>query len=267
MQKGNIYWRSLCVDSGYELGGRYGCAECGEKYPYSWAGPMPPSLKPELEPMNKQQYPTSISPDYKWFNHGPFNWMMSNDPTIKHMGCCPHGENKRQGESYLAKINPPTPVVKGAGGWVECLECAIKSGHGEPPPHMMNNSPEPEVIIPAPKVKRIISFGMKFGPFTEYSTYVVDVRKKVRNPWKEPELRKLVGYDPKIKEFVSRCGGAQKILNYWEKYLPASAYTAVAFSCHGGKHRSVAMAELLAERLAESGIKVEVIHRDVQRAK
>lgn len=162
---------------------------------------------------------------------------------------------------------------------VNCLSCAIKNGCGQPPLKAFGlyfKWGEPEVLE-KPKSKpsgpiKVVSFGLKFGPLDQTAfggkVYILDVRKKVRNPWKDKSLRKLVGYDPKIMEFVSRCNGAQEILNYWEGNFKAngpSFYSNVAFSCHGGKHRSVAMAELLAARLNEAKIPVEVIHRDIQR--
>jgi UPF0042 nucleotide-binding protein len=39
----------------------------------------------------------------------------------------------------------------------------------------------------------------------------------------------------------------------------------VAVGCTGGKHRSVAMAEELARRLAASGVETNVTHRDLGR--
>ena len=82
--------------------------------------------------MNKK-YPTKITPDYEKYSHGPFHWTLSNDPVCKHFECCMHNEYKSLGSGSFSSFNPPQPVVKGNGGWAECLPCAIKSGHGQPP--------------------------------------------------------------------------------------------------------------------------------------
>ena len=42
-------------------------------------------------------------------------------------------------------------------------------------------------------------------------------------------------------------------------------YATVAVGCTGGKHRSVAMSEQLARRLAALGTDVSVVHRDLGR--
>jgi UPF0042 nucleotide-binding protein len=42
-------------------------------------------------------------------------------------------------------------------------------------------------------------------------------------------------------------------------------YVTIAVGCTGGKHRSVAIAEAMAERLRAHGRHVRVIHRDLGR--
>jgi UPF0042 nucleotide-binding protein len=42
-------------------------------------------------------------------------------------------------------------------------------------------------------------------------------------------------------------------------------FVTIAVGCTGGKHRSVAVAELIAERLRERGFPVRVLHRDLGR--
>ena len=51
-----------------------------------------------------------------------------------------------------------------------------------------------------------------------------------------------------------------------EGYLrEGKRYATFAVGCTGGKHRSVAMAEELAARLAATGVDAAVVHRDLGR--
>ena len=51
-----------------------------------------------------------------------------------------------------------------------------------------------------------------------------------------------------------------------EGYLhEGKRYVTVAVGCTGGKHRSVALAEEVAHRLADQGVQTMVIHRDLGR--
>ncbi len=43
------------------------------------------------------------------------------------------------------------------------------------------------------------------------------------------------------------------------------SYLTIAMGCTGGRHRSVALAHALAERLGEHGLTVSVFHRDIDR--
>jgi UPF0042 nucleotide-binding protein len=43
------------------------------------------------------------------------------------------------------------------------------------------------------------------------------------------------------------------------------AYLTIAFGCTGGRHRSVAISEELARRLREHGLRIGVVHRDIDK--
>ncbi len=118
---------------------------------------------------------------------------------------------------------------------------------------------------PPPKTITLISFSYKYGKppgGNEYTVGVVtyDVRNTVRNPWRDAKLRKLTGLTPEIQAFVQRCNGSKKILerNFYDG-------SAIRVGCMGGKHRSVAIVELLAAKYREKGWEVTVIHRDLER--
>ena len=102
---------------------------------------------------------------------------------------------------------------------------------------------------------------------------VLDVRF-LRNPHWEPGLRALDGRDPRVAAFVA---GDPRLLPFFERVrdlvlslLPAyreegKAHLAIGFGCTGGQHRSVALAEMLAEALAEAGWGVSIRHRELER--
>ena len=43
------------------------------------------------------------------------------------------------------------------------------------------------------------------------------------------------------------------------------SYLTVAMGCTGGRHRSVALADALAERLASHGVSATAFHRDIDK--
>jgi len=117
----------------------------------------------------------------------------------------------------------------------------------------------------------IQSFGYKNGIPPE-ADYVFDVRC-LPNPYYDDALRTLTGLDSEVKSYVFRDGSAQKLLEELTRLisftLPLFAYDrnelTVAVGCTGGRHRSVAMAQALAQAAADlPGVSVSVTHRDVR---
>ena len=117
-----------------------------------------------------------------------------------------------------------------------------------------------------------LSFGFKNGVPLD-ADMVFDVRF-LPNPHFVPEFRKLTGQDPKVAayvrgfpqtvEFMERVTG---LLLYLLPYYVAEgkSYLTVAFGCTGGQHRSVMIAEEIAELLKEAGYQIKVLHRDMPR--
>ena len=94
----------------------------------------------------------------------------------------------------------------------------------------------------------------------------------LRNPYWVPELRKLTGQAADVADYVSTDERfpefAAKVLELSLLLMPAyqsegKSYLSIAFGCTGGQHRSVAMAEELALRLAENGWQVSIRHREL----
>jgi UPF0042 nucleotide-binding protein len=115
------------------------------------------------------------------------------------------------------------------------------------------------------------SFGFKYGAVRD-PDLMFDVRF-LPNPHYEPGLRPLTGNDGEVVEFINRDGDLDRfyehlhpLLDYLlPQYLAeGKAHLVVSIGCTGGRHRSVAVAEHLADRYGQSDqYLVEVVHRDI----
>jgi UPF0042 nucleotide-binding protein len=117
------------------------------------------------------------------------------------------------------------------------------------------------------------SFGFKYGPSRD-ADLMFDVRF-LPNPHYELGLRPLTGADASVVAFINADGELDRfyerlhpMLDYLlPQYLAeGKAHLVIAIGCTGGRHRSVAIAEHLADRYRDgNGYLVEVLHRDVTR--
>ena len=118
----------------------------------------------------------------------------------------------------------------------------------------------------------VMSFGFKYGLPVD-ADLVADCRF-LPNPHWDPALRPLTGKDPAVAAFVLGQPAAGPFL---DAYIPAlevvlrgyaqenKRYATLAVGCTGGKHRSVAVSEEIARRIATEGVSVRVVHRDLGR--
>lgn len=119
----------------------------------------------------------------------------------------------------------------------------------------------------------VLSFGYKYGLPMD-SDLVMDVRF-LPNPFWIPELREHTGLDSEVRNYVLSQEGAEEFLDRYHQLLrligagykrEGKRYLTLAVGCTGGKHRSVALSEELAQRLSkEDGMAVKVVHRDLGR--
>jgi UPF0042 nucleotide-binding protein len=118
----------------------------------------------------------------------------------------------------------------------------------------------------------VLSFGFKYGLPLD-ADLVADVRF-LPNPHWIPELRPHTGQDPAVRDYVLSQEGAGRFLDVYTELLrlvgagyqrEGKRYLTLAIGCTGGKHRSVAMAEEIAKRLAGDGVQTTVAHRDIGR--
>jgi UPF0042 nucleotide-binding protein len=116
----------------------------------------------------------------------------------------------------------------------------------------------------------ILSFGFKYGIPVD-ADFVFDVRF-LANPFWEEDLKKLTGLDKKVQDFVLKQDGAENFSKTINELINVTTpgyvregkkYVTVAIGCTGGKHRSVTIAEKVAQELKSNGAKVRVVHRDL----
>jgi UPF0042 nucleotide-binding protein len=117
------------------------------------------------------------------------------------------------------------------------------------------------------------SFGFKHGPVRD-PDLMFDVRF-LPNPHYDAALRPLTGSDPRVVAFINHDGELDRfydvlhpLLDYlMPRYLDeGKAHLVIAIGCTGGRHRSVAIAEHLADRYGAAGdYPVQVVHRDASR--
>lgn len=116
------------------------------------------------------------------------------------------------------------------------------------------------------------SFGFKFGMALD-ADLVFDVRF-LPNPYYVPELKHRTGTEKEVADYVF---GEPITYQFTEKLYDmvdflVPQYTeegknnlVIAIGCTGGKHRSVAIAESLANHLKEKKLNVTVSHRDIDK--
>lgn len=116
------------------------------------------------------------------------------------------------------------------------------------------------------------SFGFKYGIPPE-ADLVFDVRF-LPNPYYEISLRQKNGTDPDVRRYVFQGGTADALMGHLHALvdflLPryvAEGKTSINFAigCTGGKHRSVAITEALAEHIEHAGYQTTRFHRDYQK--
>jgi UPF0042 nucleotide-binding protein len=119
---------------------------------------------------------------------------------------------------------------------------------------------------------RIVSFGYKHGLPLDVDM-VLDCRFLPNPHWIE-ELRPNTGLHDDVARYVLGQEAAKGFLEQFDALLdlllPAyvaegKSYLTIAFGCTGGRHRSVAIAEEVANGLRRRGFAPTVVHRDLSK--
>jgi len=123
----------------------------------------------------------------------------------------------------------------------------------------------------SPLVLSVMSFGYKYGVPSE-ADLVFDARF-LPNPNFVPSLKKLTGNHPPVVRYMNRQPDTARFLKKMDDFLSyvipryvkeGKSYVTIAIGCTGGRHRSVMLANAVAERLGRHGYPVRVRHRDLR---
>jgi len=117
---------------------------------------------------------------------------------------------------------------------------------------------------------QFVSFGYKHG-VPKDADFVFDTRC-LPNPYWEKDLRLFTGKDKAVIEFLETQDLAKDLymqlknfVSYWTPHFEASnrSYLCFAIGCTGGQHRSVYLAEKLADHFRQQNKHVIINHRDI----
>jgi RNase adapter protein RapZ len=123
----------------------------------------------------------------------------------------------------------------------------------------------------APLVLSVMSFGYKYGVPSE-ADLVFDVRF-LPNPNFVPSLKPLTGNHAPVIRYMRRQKDTAVFLDKMKSFLSyvvpryikeGKSYLTIGIGCTGGRHRSVMIANALAEALGRRGYPVRVRHRDLR---
>ena len=124
-----------------------------------------------------------------------------------------------------------------------------------------------------PLLVSVVSFGFRYGIPSD-ADLVFDVRF-LPNPHFVPKLRPFSGKDPKVARYIRSFPQTGEFLRRIESLLAyliplyireGKSYLTVALGCTGGRHRSVALAEVIRRYLQKKKYSAKVVHRDIEKS-
>lgn len=119
---------------------------------------------------------------------------------------------------------------------------------------------------------QVVSFGHKYGNPRDLDL-MFDVRH-LPNPYFDRKLKHLTGEDSKIVAYLNEhpevAETVRRFVDLLSYLLPfykkeGKSYLAIGVGCTGGKHRSVMVANEIANAVKSEGYDVSVNHRDMQK--
>lgn len=115
-----------------------------------------------------------------------------------------------------------------------------------------------------------ISFGYKYG--IPYDVDLIFDVRFMQNPNFVKELKLLKGSDKKIIEYILKFKETKAFLEKLSDFLKflipmyekeGKSYLTIGIGCTGGRHRSVAISEILKGYLKNEGYSINIRHRDI----
>jgi RNase adapter protein RapZ len=124
-----------------------------------------------------------------------------------------------------------------------------------------------------PLVVSVVSFGFRYGIPAD-ADLVFDVRF-LPNPHFVPRLRPFSGKEARVARYIRSFPQTAEFLRRIDSLLgyliphyvrEGKSYLTVALGCTGGRHRSVAIAEVIRRSLQKKGFAAKVLHRDLDKS-
>ena len=118
----------------------------------------------------------------------------------------------------------------------------------------------------------LVSFSYRYGIPSD-ADLIMDVRF-LPNPYFVEEFKELDGRDSRVREFVLNKPETKEFIerfvnllgflipNYWKE---GKTNLTIAIGCTGGRHRSVAMVDFIADKIASDKCIIKKRHRDIER--
>jgi UPF0042 nucleotide-binding protein len=119
----------------------------------------------------------------------------------------------------------------------------------------------------------VVSFGFRFG-VPQDADLVFDVRF-LPNPNYVSHLRRKTGRDPGVRRYIDSQSQTRELVARLTDLLlyllphyirEGKSYLTIAIGCTGGRHRSVALADRIANILQDEGYEIKTLHRDMRRS-
>lgn len=167
-------------------------------------------------------------------------------------------EGIRRERKYLEALrHRADEVIDTSGHTVHTLKAFVEQHFGG------EQTPELQITV--------LSFGFKYGLPLECDL-VFDLRF-LPNPYFVEELRAQSGQNQAVRDYIFSFAQTTRFVSLFQEMadfmLPmyqreGKSYLTIGIGCTGGRHRSVAVAESIAERLGTRGWQAQISHRDVE---